>query len=128
MPAPHASSFRAGRIGRFCAVGLILLLGSRTFPVSAGGPLFVTAQGQPYRWDAAQPVPYTVDRGGLGSRSHATAVAMIQTALQAWQAIPTAGLRFASAEELTSDIAGQNVIAFLNGLEAGDPSPILLDS
>ena len=55
---------------------LLGLLAAGHSPVQAGGPIFLTAAGQPYRWDfASQPMRYVVNPGPFGSRTHAWAVA-----------------------------------------------------
>lgn len=96
-------------------------------PAWAGGPLFVSPEGLPYRWDAAQPVRYRVDPGPLGARSHAAAVALLERAVATWQAVPTARLRFEAAGELPEHVTGATLMPFLNRLRAGEPCPILFD-
>src|SRR5689334_16212692 len=126
MPAPHRVALCQGSNIRLTMAVAFTLLGWT--PAQAGGPLFVTAAGQPYRWDTARPIVYTVDQGSLGSRSHDTAVSMLQQAVQTWQAAPGSALRFEAAPELGNQITGDTVGAFLNGVQPGDPSPILLDN
>jgi hypothetical protein len=94
----------------------------------AGGPLFVTDGGQPFRWDMSSPVRYVVDAGPLGTRSHDQMAAVVAQAVRVWESVPTARLQFAAAGELPSDITGGNVMGFLSGLKEGDPCPILFDS
>src|SRR5437870_2246109 len=78
----------------------LLFLAATHPPAQAGGPLGITPDGQPYRWDSSNPVRYIVDAGPLGPRSHAAAVAMVERAFQAWKNVPTARLQFESAGEL----------------------------
>lgn len=116
------------RLGRRClALGLMLSM-AVAGPARAGGPLAVTAGGQPFRWDASKPVRYVVDAGPLGSRTHEQAVATVVQAVRAWESVPTARIQFAAAGVLAQDITGQSVVKFLNGLRGTDPSPILFDS
>jgi hypothetical protein len=103
---------------------LVVVQGS----AQAGGPIVVTANGRPYRYDAARPVRYAVDGGPLGSRSHAEAVALAEQAFRTWAGVPTAQLRFEAAGELAQDIGGRDLLPFLDGLKAGDPGPILFDN
>src|SRR3954454_18327025 len=131
MPAPHASTFHLGRLARLYFISqmcLMCLLGSRSAPVLAGGPVLLTTTGRPYHWNQSESVLYTVDQGRLGSRSHAAAVAMIRQALQSWHNAPYADLQFKAAPELTTDITASNVLAYLDGLRFDDPSPVLLDN
>jgi hypothetical protein len=106
---------------------LIALAAVASKPVSAGGPLALTADGTPFRWDSSQTVRCVVSSGALGSRTHDTASAMLRQALQAWQQVPGAQLQFELTGEIPRKVNGANVAAFLNGLRGSDPSPILLD-
>ncbi|HLB75640.1 MAG TPA: hypothetical protein VJO72_01255, partial [Candidatus Dormibacteraeota bacterium] len=111
------------------AAALLGLLAAGPNPAQAGGPILLTAAGQPYRWDfAAQPMRYVVNPGPFGSRSHAWAVAAADRAYRIWQAVPTARLQIVAAGELTQDVTGDNFVPFLDGLKATDPSPILFDN
>jgi hypothetical protein len=109
-------------------VAALALLVAALAPAWAGGPLGISAEGEPLRWDASRPVRYVLDRGALGARSHEAAAAMVARAVRAWQDVPTARLRFEAAGELTLDVNGKNVMAFLNGLKAGSACPILFDA
>src|SRR5437899_1251484 len=109
-------------------VAALILIAGGAAPARAGGPLFVTAAGQPYRWDLSQPMRYVVNPGPFGSRSHAWAVAAADQAYRTWQAVPTARLQIVAAGELTQDVTGDNFVPFLDGLKATDPSPILFDN
>jgi hypothetical protein len=94
----------------------------------ASGPLAFTADGRPYRLDPTRPTRLVVDAGPLGPRTHNQAAAMVEQALRTWEAVPTARLHFERVGELPQDIDSHNVLAFLNQLKDGDPSPILFDT
>ena len=111
---------------RIAAVLLLLLNALR--PARAGGPLQVDANGQPFRWDMSRPIRYAVDPGPLGTRTHDWAVAAVDRAVQTWESVPTAVIRFQSAGELRSGITGSTVMAFLHGLSASSPCPVLFDN
>jgi hypothetical protein len=98
---------------RLTAVALLLGLGS---PASAGGPIGLDTDSEPLRWDAAAPVSYLVDRGPFGRHTHDTAVRIARDGAAVWEDVPTGRLRFQAAGELTRDVTGSNVMAFLNSV------------
>jgi hypothetical protein len=127
MLPPARAAASLPRASWKCVAAVLVFLAAGRSPVQAGGPIYLTAAGQPYRWDMSQPVRYTVNPGSFGSRSHAWAVAAIDRAYRTWQAVPTARMQILAASELTQTVTGTRFLPFLNGLKAGDPSPILLD-
>lgn len=124
MGSLHSSCAR--RMAWWLAALLPVLLAA-SGPARAGGPLFVRADGQPYRWNLSQPIRYQVDPGSLGRRSHAAAVALVERAVQSWEQLPAAP-RFRPAGELARHITGANILGFLQGFSRGDPSAFLFDS
>src|SRR5262245_13000004 len=88
-------------------------------PASAGGPLALTAKGQPFRWSTTRPLRYWVDAGPLGSRDHAQAIALIEAGFRTWQAASSAAPAVERPSEATRDLTGKNVLSYLNGLGAG---------
>jgi hypothetical protein len=123
LSCPALRGRRGFRLG--IGVGLWLLGGA---PGHAGGPVISTPTGLPCRWDNSRPIRYVVDAGPFGPRSHAQGVAMLRQALETWRAVPSAKLRFQEMQENSRDITGGNVMPLLNGLQAVDPCPIVLDS
>jgi hypothetical protein len=118
------------RLSRGCRVWLtaLALLAGLPVAVWAGGPFLVTTSGQPFRWDSSQAIRYRVDKGALGTRNHDAAVRMVQQGFQTWLDVPTARIQVQPAGELTQDITGRNVMAFLNGVRLTDPSFVLFDT
>src|SRR5713101_8202528 len=117
-----------GRIRRSWRPALLLaLVAGGPRPAAAGGPFVLTVDGTPLRWDQSQTVRYALSTGALSSRSHAMAASMVRQALQSWQGVPGSQLQLELTGELTRNVTGGNVVAFLNGLRGTDPSPILLD-
>lgn len=103
-----------------CFVVLMTIPAVSLTPAWAGGPLYVTGPsakqpGRPYRWDLS-PIPYTTDRGGLGNQSNAQANTMVSEALQIWQSVDTADIRFQNAGQLSIDVTGSNILIFENAL------------
>ncbi|GBC77222.1 putative subtilase-type serine protease [bacterium HR08] len=84
------------------------------FEPRAGGPLAVTREGMPFRWNPAQPIPYTLDRGPLGPLTNEQAAALAEQAFQTWASVPTARVRFRNAGFTDVDVTGANAPAFLN--------------
>src|SRR5436309_836907 len=115
----HSSCLSRGsarRAGRWSGAILGLLVAALS-PARAGGPVFVTTKGQPFRWGASRPFRYAVDLGPFGSRTHAAAVALVTRAFQVWQQVSTARFQVQPAGELPRDITAKNVMAFLDGLQ-----------
>jgi hypothetical protein len=106
----------------------LVLLAAGVTPVQAGEPIFVTADGRPYRYDFSQPLRYVVGAGPLGRRSHAEGVALVKEALRRWAAVPTARLRLEDAGDLPAHVDSGNILQFLNEVKPTDPSPILFDN
>jgi hypothetical protein len=109
-------------------VVLLTAFAGSVSPARAGGPGFVTAAGQPYRWPMTQPLRYVVAPGPFGSRTHAWAVDLVSRAYAVWQAVPTARLQVTAAGELPRSITGSSLMPFLNGLQPGDPTAVLFDN
>jgi hypothetical protein len=103
-----------------CFVVLMTIPAVSLTPAWAGGPLYVTGPsakqpGRPYRWDLS-PIPYTTDRGGLGNQSNAQANTMVSEALQMWQSVDTADIRFQNAGQLGYDVTGSNIPEFMDAI------------
>src|SRR5690349_7175439 len=126
-PLARYPSRRTPAPGWFRAAVLLAMLAGSGCPARAGGPIFMTAGGQPYRWPAGQPMRYVVSPGPFGSRTHAWAVTMVGKAYGLWQSVPGAQLQITAAGELPRAITGSGLMPFLNGLQPGDPTSILFD-
>ncbi len=105
-----------------------------SFRLRAGGPLAVTREGLPFRWDPTRPITYTLDQGPLGPLSPEQAAALVEQAFGAWASVPTARLRFQMAGFTSTDVTGANALGFLNQIirqcrEQGlCTNPVIFDS
>jgi hypothetical protein len=111
-------------------VMVVLLLSMVGCPGTAwaGGPVAAGTDGLPMSWDTSRPIRYQVDLGGLDTRSHETAVSIVQAAFRSWTSVPTAQLTVEYAGRLSQDITGRNVDSFLNNLRVGSTSLVLFDN
>src|SRR3989442_1684216 len=111
---------------RWWSAAAVALLVGALGPVHAGGPEKVSTSGAMFHFDPSK-VRYVISRGGLGSRTHNQAVAMVQKALKTWQDVPLSHVSLEAAGGLTRTIDGDNALDFLDALKASDPRPPLLD-
>jgi hypothetical protein len=81
--------------------------------VHAGGPLVVATDGGAVGWNTSAPIPYRVDRGGLGVLSNADAAALVGSLFGRWAGVPTATISFAPAGTLAVDVDASNFGPFL---------------
>lgn len=98
---------------------------------SAGGPLVVRSNGQPYLWSTASPISYSTDNGPLSPTvGEAAARTRVQNMFAVWQSVPSAAISYSRA----GFIAGGDVnsVARFNTVEGncnnGDLSPIIYDA
>lgn len=101
---------------------LVMLLAAVPFTARAGGPLVVTTDGSAVGWEAARPVPYETDQGGLGLLGNAEAVVLVESALATWADVPTATIDFAPAGTTALDVTAANFGPFL-GVYGGATAP-----
>jgi hypothetical protein len=107
-------------------VALALGLVGTVAPVRAAGPLLVNGAGTPYVW-TADPVPFNPDRGTLGARSNAAAVADVSSNFAVWTDVATASVRFTDAGALPVDVGLGNYDQYLGACGDG-LSPIIFDT
>ena len=101
-------------VARRHAVAILAL--AALFAVSdacAGGPLVVATDGSAVGWDTRAPVPYRIDRGGLGVLSNIDATALVDSLFGRWTDVPTATIGFTRAGTLAVDVDGTNFGPFL---------------
>jgi len=105
---------------RILAAGgiLILMLWAEVF---AGGPL-ATRYGDPVIHDPASfPIPYSVDRGTLGSLTHARATALVDECFREWGGVSTATISFINDGELPVDVTADNYGVYWNSNDGINP-------
>jgi hypothetical protein len=97
---------------RHAAVVMLLALLAAS-GAQAGGPLVVATDGGAVGWDTTAPIPYRVDRGGLGVLSNADAATLVDGLFGRWADVPTATISFARAGTLAVDVDASNFGPFL---------------
>ncbi|HWQ03400.1 MAG TPA: matrixin family metalloprotease [Candidatus Nitrosotenuis sp.] len=137
-----------GSVLRGAAALALSALLALPLPLLGGGPLAVggptsSIDGQPFVWDASQPVPYRVDGGplalspsGVTVIDNAAAVTQVQAMFQVWENVPTANIRFTNAGAVQSagsfaDGDVSTALEFLDveaSCDAGAQSPIIFDA
>ena len=109
---------------RWTALVVCVLAVAQADRARGAGPIFVTGAGTPLRWVAA-PVPYRPDKGRLGDLDNAAATAFVASTFAAWEAVPTAAIRFASAGQLPVDVKASNYTTYFDRCDG--TSPIIFD-
>jgi hypothetical protein len=117
---------RAARSALFALAGLLA-----AGLASAGGPLAVRSNGQPYLWNTASAIQYRTDNGPLSATvNEAAARGRVQAMFAVWQNVPSATISYSRA----GFIAGGdvNTVGRFNTVEgdceAGNQSPIIYDA
>ena len=83
--------------------GLATLLAAA--PSLAGGPLAVCQPGVPYLWaNGGTDITFNPDQGNLGPAPGPIAVALVGSAFQAWQDIPSSTLSYTPGAQLPVDV------------------------
>jgi hypothetical protein len=104
---------------------------------SAGGPLFVRANGQPFTWSTASAVQYRTDHGPLsGTVDEAAARSRVQSMFAVWQNVASASISYSRAGFISSapgfndgDVSNLNEYnAVFGDCAAGNQSPIIYDA
>ncbi|MEJ2146747.1 MAG: hypothetical protein P8020_16580 [Acidobacteriota bacterium] len=121
-------------IRRSCVVALVwILIQSWGW---AGGPLFVDADGVPFRW-GGEPVVVRIypDAGGLGPMDSETALAALLFAAEQWSEVPSASITLQNAgfveavvgPEGAGDFSAETAFDFI-GINNGGVTPIIFDN
>jgi len=119
-------------MSRFLRRALAALAGALTASLaSAGGPLAVRSNGQPYLWSTAAAIQYRTDDGPLSATvAESAARARVQAMFAVWQNVPSAAISYSRA----GFIPGGDVdsVGRFNTVEgdcnAGDLSPVIYDA
>lgn len=90
----------------------------------AGNPLYMNADGQPLVWNTHETIRYKVDPKGLGSLDYNQSLALVQQAMNVWEAVTDTGIEFEYLgpldEEITLDnweiLAGNYIYAEAYGI------------
>ncbi|MEW6734983.1 MAG: hypothetical protein AB1489_27075, partial [Acidobacteriota bacterium] len=134
----------------FVFAALLMTLMGIGQPSYAGGPLFVSSNGQPVRWprreviggplntrtvDAQGRVIYRVDSGPLGPISNNEAVRLVDRIFRLYNDIPTSTIEFVNGGPILNprdgkavDITGGNAGLVLSGNNPSFQNPIVFDS
>ena len=95
------------------AVGLVL---GTAYAARAAGPLLVNGAGEPLKWEASVPVPFSPDQGTLGILPNIVAEILVSVNFAAWEAVPTSTISFTDAGLLPVDVTADNIFSLSRSL------------
>jgi hypothetical protein len=81
------------------------LLTAAAAPARANGALYMCGTQRPYVWPArGAQIPFHTDQGNLGVLTNAEAVALVQSAFDAWDTVPTSNAGYVHQGSLPVDV------------------------
>ncbi len=112
---------------RRAGLGLIAVLALQSL-AHAGGPLDVCGGGSAFLWPmGGLGIPFNPDQGNLGPIAHADAVALVRSAFEVWEAVPSATATYVNAGELPVDVDVTNFADYLVSASPDGLSAVIFD-
>jgi len=106
--------------------GAAVTLLTAAFAAHAGGPLGI-CYGNPVKYPGAGSVTLRYDNGPLGTRSKATADALVTNAISYWTNVPTATITLGRGADLPVDVTTANVNTYYGRWSDGI-NPVIYDT
>src|SRR5688572_30822017 len=94
----------------------------------AGGPLANCSDGVPFLWpNGGRNIQWNADQGNLAGLSKAEADALVASAFDQWQNVPSSTISYARGPDLAVDVNETNFVPFLEATQPDGISAIVYD-